>query len=143
MANKNTKKEVIKKVEEVKVNDISNRTTTIILSIGWIATAIILVAVLLINRVPKLKDGAEVVASIDGYKITADDFYSELKGNSGYYILNDLIDNYIAKNEIKDTTKAYTYADTYIESYRLQYEQNGMNFEEYLIISKTLSKAWR
>jgi len=130
MAKKNTKKEVIKKVEETKINDISDRTKTLVLSIGWIATAVVLVIVLLMNRIPKLENGNEVVASIDGLEISANDFYTELKGASGYYTLNDMIDKFIAKKEVKDTTKAYEYADSYIEYYRLQYEQNNMDFEE-------------
>lgn len=130
MAKKNTKKEVIKKVEETKINDISDRTKTLVLSIGWIATAVVLVIVLLMNRIPKLENGNEVVASIDGLEISANDFYTELKGVSGYYTLNDMIDKFIAKKEVKDTTKAYEYADSYIEYYRLQYEQNNMDFEE-------------
>lgn len=130
MAKKNTKKEVIKKVEETKINDISDRTKTLILSIGWIATAVVLVVVLLMNRIPKLENGNEVVASIDGLEISANDFYTELKGASGYYTLNDMIDKFIAKKEVKDTTKAYEYADSYIEYYRLQYEQNNMDFEK-------------
>ena len=130
MAKKNTKKEVIKEVEETKINDISDRTKTLVLSIGWIATAVVLVVVLLMNRIPKLENGNEVVASIDGLEISANDFYTELKGASGYYTLNDMIDKFIAKKEVKDTTKAYEYADSYIEYYRLQYEQNNMDFEE-------------
>ena len=130
MEKKNTKKEVIKEVEETKINDISDRTKTLVLSIGWIATAVVLVVVLLMNRIPKLENGNEVVASIDGLEISANDFYTELKGASGYYTLNDMIDKFIAKKEVKDTTKAYEYADSYIEYYRLQYEQNNMDFEE-------------
>ena len=130
MAKKNAKKEVIKKVEETKINDISDRTKTLVLSIGWIATAVVLVVVLLMNRIPKLENGNEVVASIDGLEISANDFYTELKGASGYYTLNDMIDKFIAKKEVKDTTKAYEYADSYIEYYRLQYEQNNMDFEK-------------
>lgn len=133
MAKKNTKKEVIKKetkVEEVKINDISDKTKTLVLSIGWIATAVILVITLLMNRIPKLENGKEIVASLDGFEITADDLYGKLKANSGYFTLNSIIDEYIAKKEIKDTTKAYEYADSYLESYRLQYEQSGMDFEK-------------
>jgi len=132
MAKKNTKKEVIKKEEkkEIKNDYISDRAKTLILSIGWIATAVILFVVLLINKVPKLDNGSEVVASVDGYQITADEFYTELKEASGYYSLNSMIDYFIAKKEVTDTTKAYEYADSYIESYRLQYEQNGMDLEK-------------
>ena len=128
MANKK-KVEIIEKNE---THDISDKVKTLILLIGWIGTAIALVIVLLVKKVPKLDNGSEVVASIDGYKLTANDLYDNLRDASGYYVLTDLIDNFIAKKEITDTTKAYEYADSYIESFKIQYEKAGNDFDAYI-----------
>ena len=128
MANKK-KVEIIEKNE---THDISDKVKTLILLIGWIGTAIALVIVLLVKKVPKLDNGSEVVASIDGYELTANDLYDNLRDASGYYVLTDLIDNFIAKKEITDTTKAYEYADSYIESFKIQYEKAGNDFDAYI-----------
>ena len=119
-------------IEKNETHDISDKVKTLILLIGWIGTAIALVIVLLVKKVPKLDNGSEVVASIDGYKLTANDLYDNLRDASGYYVLTDLIDNFIAKKEITDTTKAYEYADSYIESFKIQYEKAGNDFDAYI-----------
>lgn len=85
------------------------------------------------GKVPKLKSGEEVAASIDGKKFSADELYKEMKQYYGTAILVDLIDNYIVEQEIKDKKEAETYADSQIKTYKAQYEQQGMNFEDALI----------
>ena len=85
------------------------------------------------GKVPKLKNGEEVAASIDGKKFTTDELYQEMKQYYGTAILVDLIDKFIVEKEIKDSKEAETYADSQVKALKANYEQSGMNFEDALI----------
>jgi len=80
-------------------------------------------------KTPKLENGKEVFASIDGYNVTADDLYAELKDRGGLTVLLDMIDKSIVNKEITDQTGADTYADGQIQMYEEYY---GDQFEETL-----------
>lgn len=82
--------------------------------------------------IPALADGAEVIAEIDGKQFTADDLYSELKGQGGQTVLTNLIDEYILGKEITDTTEADKYAASYIENLKSQYTSYGQDFAKAL-----------
>lgn len=82
-----------------------------------------------------LKNGKEVVASLNGKKFTAEDLYDKLKSQGGETALINMIDEYILNKEIKTDEDAETYADSQLESYKTQYENYGMDFEEALINS--------
>ena len=79
---------------------------------------------MLINerKVPAIKNGDEVVASIDGKKFTANDLYTELKEQGGQNVLTSIIDEYITKKEVDDDDKkeAEEYADSYLENLKDQ-----------------------
>ncbi|MCI8445680.1 MAG: hypothetical protein HFG15_04495 [Bacilli bacterium] len=98
---------------------------------------IALVAVVLLTagcgKVSKLKNGEELVASINGKKITTEDLYKELKKQGGSSVLINLIDEYIANKEVKtdDTTKEY--ANAQLEQMKTQYTQAGQDFNAALI----------
>lgn len=80
-------------------------------------------------KTPKLENGKEVFASIDGYKITADDLYAELKSRGGLSVMLDMIDKKIIDKEITDKTGAESYADGQLNMYKEYY---GDKFEETL-----------
>lgn len=80
----------------------------------------------------KISNGEEVIASIDGKDFTANELYDAMKNQYGTSILINLIDSYIASQEIGDSEDASVYADSLISQYKLQYEQYGMNFSEAL-----------
>ena len=80
------------------------------------------------GKVPKLENGQEVVASIDGFNLTAEDLYEELKDANGVNIIINKIDEYIADKEIKDSKEAEEYAKKQIESLKTQYEMYNMDF---------------
>lgn len=88
---------------------------------------------MLINerKVPAIKNGDEVVASIDGKKFTANDLYTELKVQGGQNVLTSIIDEYITKKEVDDDDKkeAEEYADSYLENLKAQYESYGQDFK--------------
>ena len=80
------------------------------------------------GKVPKLENGQEVVASIDGFNLTAEDLYEELKDANGVNIIINKIDEYIADKEIKGSKEAEEYAKKQIESLKAQYEMYNMDF---------------
>lgn len=81
---------------------------------------------------PKINNGEEVIASVDGKDFTANELYDALKDQYGTSILINLVDSYIANQEIGDNEDASVYADSMISQYKLQYEQYGMDFSQAL-----------
>ena len=80
------------------------------------------------GKVPKLKDGSELVAEVNGKQITAEEFYEKLKDLSGTNTLINLIDDYIVSVEIEDDKEANDYAESQLATLKLQYEQIGQDF---------------
>lgn len=80
------------------------------------------------GKVAKLENGEELVASIDGKKITAEDLYNELKKQGGTNVLVNEIDKFIADKEIKTDETVKEYANSQLEQIKLQYEQSGQDF---------------
>lgn len=81
---------------------------------------------------PKLMDGKQIVASIDGKNFTADELYENLNKKGGYSVLLDMINNDIIGKEIQDTKEAEEYANSVIKQYEASYKSSGMNFEDAL-----------
>ena len=93
---------------------------------------ILLIGIFLVSgcaKIPKIENGQEVFATIDGYKITADDLYAELKGKGGLSVMLDMIDKFITDKEITDKTGAETYAESQVSMYQEYY---GDEFEDTL-----------
>ena len=85
------------------------------------------------GKIPKLENGEEVVASLDGKNFTANDLYNELKKQGGSSVLVNMIDTFITNQEITDSKEAEEYAASLIKQYKLSYKQNGADFEAALI----------
>lgn len=85
------------------------------------------------SKSPKISNGEEVVASIDGRDFTANELYDNMKNQYGTSMLINMIDSYIADTEIGESEDANIYADSYISQIKLQYEQSGMDFNEALV----------
>lgn len=85
------------------------------------------------GKIPKLQNGEELVASIDGKEISVEELYKELKKRQGTTIVVDIIDNYIADKEIENSKAIEEKADADIEMYRYSYESSGQNFEYVLL----------
>lgn len=100
---------------------------------GAIAVALLIIGFYIgrINKV-ELKNGKEVVASITGKKITAEDLFDNLKEQGGNYTLVNMVDEYIVSKEIKDEKSAKEKASTTLEQYKEQYKQYGQDFEQVL-----------
>lgn len=143
----NTKK-VVKPVEnkvevkEVKVeqkeikkgkkdNSLMSNTPFVIAMCIVILLVAVLLFVLCTKRVPLTSKGEEIVATISGKKVTADELYLELKEQGGQQTLLNLIDEYIANKEVTVTEEDEEYVqevvDYYLE-YAEYYETDLENF---------------
>lgn len=150
------KKEVAKKevVKETKVVDtyeaklkkekkesklkkwFNNLTLEQIIIGGVIVIAILLIVLIAVStKNTKTKDGDDIVVSVDGKTITANDLYKELKKKSGQSVAINLIDEYILDKEYKTTDEMKKSAESTIESYKNTYGDNYESFLEYNGIS--------
>lgn len=134
MANK--KKKVVVN-EEKKVNMESKQTiikqdiTIALLVVACLILVVILVIVVK-GHEAKLKDGKEIIASVEGKEITSEELFDELKRQYGTNILINTIDDYIANKEITDTDAAKNYASAQLAALKQQYESIGYDFNTVL-----------
>lgn len=146
---KNAKKEVVTKEvivkEEVKSVTEKNNKKDKKSIIGFLKaniTSILLciVSLLLLGNIilvvmghnVELKEGKEVVASIDGKKFTAEDLFTNLKKDYGTNTVINMIDDFIANKEIKDDESSRKYAKAQVEAMKQQYEAYGYDFNDVL-----------
>lgn len=80
----------------------------------------------------KLKNGEEIVAKLEGKKITANDLYEQLKNQGGEKILLQMVDAYIISQEVKDNSEAKEYAKNYLSQLKSYYEKAGQDFASVL-----------
>lgn len=80
------------------------------------------------GKVPTLKNGEEVIASLKGKDFTVENLYTELKKQGGYQVLVNMIDAYIANKEVPDNKEAAAYADTQIETFKAQVASYGQDY---------------
>lgn len=75
------------------------------------------------KQIPKLENGEEVIAEIEGKQFTTQEFYESLKEQYGTSALVSMIDTYIAEKESTDemTEKATASAQAEINAYSAQY----------------------
>lgn len=131
----NEKKEPII-VKENKQEIIKQNITIALLVVICLILLVILIFVIKGHEV-KLKDGKEIVASIDGKDVTAEDLFNELKrqnGNGTTMIVNT-IDDFIANKELENTDEIKKEANARLASLKLQYQQMGYDFNTVLISS--------
>ena len=80
---------------------------------------------------PKLKDGSEVVAKINGKEYTAEDLYKELKEQYGYNTIIGWVDKEIAEKEVETTDEIKAYADEAIQFYSYYASAYGMTLPDF------------
>lgn len=85
------------------------------------------------GKIPKLQNGQEVVAKIDGKEISVEELYKEMKKQTGTSVMINLIDSYIANKEIPTDDDVKQYAESQLEQLKLQYQQSGEDFEVALV----------
>ena len=82
------------------------------------------------KKTPKLADGSEVVAELNGKQISAEELYSSLKEQYGTSGLITLVDNYITEKEITDeiSKEAKETAQNSYDSFYTQYKSSWESF---------------
>ena len=79
------------------------------------------------GRVPKLKDGSELVIEMDNKKMSAEEFYQKLKDNYGTYTLVNSIDELLLNEVYKTDDNLKTQIDAQITTLKNQF---GSDFED-------------
>lgn len=141
--NTNTKKVEVKQVvvDEVKtINTKKEAKVVTFVKENISSILLVIVSILLLGNIilvaighnVELKDGKEVIASIDGKKFTAEDLFKDLKKKYGTSTIVNMIDDFITDKEVKDDDEALEYAKAQVESMKNQYETYGYNFDEVL-----------
>lgn len=103
---------------------------------GIIIIAILLIILIFVaTKNTKTKNGDDIVVSVDGKTITANDLYSELKEQNGRNVAINMIDEYILNKEYKTTDDMEASAEATIENYKSTYGDNYQAFLEYNGIS--------
>lgn len=131
---KNTPKKESKK-EEKKVNKVSDDKVFKMLEFfdkyrlaiygagGGILITILVVIIIWPDRIATLKDGTQPVAEIDGYTVTADDLYEDMKDVYSISSLLDKIDNKILEEKYPETDEMNDEIKEQAESYYKASEQ--------------------
>ncbi len=83
-------------------------------------------------KTPKLENGEELVAEINGKQYTATELYTELKKSYGTATLVEMIDKYIISQELTDTSSEESQAKSYIAEMKDYYEKSGYNWADVL-----------
>ncbi len=138
MAKKENTKKVEKTVKETKEVTKNNKEEVmkqnIIISLLVIACLLMIIILMVVikGHEAKLKDGKEIIASIDGKDITSEELFDALKKQNGTNALINTIDDFIVNKEIEDTDAAKKYAEAQIATLKQQYESIGYDFSTVL-----------
>ena len=73
-------------------------------AVGGILITVLVVVIIWPDRIATLKDGTQPVAEIDGYTVTANDLYEDMKDVYSISSLLDKIDNKILEEKYPETT---------------------------------------
>ena len=122
------KKEVVKEVHNNKSN------LTFICLCAICVLLIITIFVIVTGHQAKLKDGNEVIVSIEKQEYTAQELFDSLKEDYGAKAIVDMVDSYIVKKEITadEEKEAQEFAEKQVKSIKEQYESYGYNWDETL-----------
>ena len=139
-SSKNNKKIEVKEVQVLKTEKkqskfkqwFNNLSIEKILVYGIIIIIILLVILIgAATKNTKTKNGDDIVVTLKGKTITADDLYKELKSVYGKDITINLVDKYILDKEYKTTDDMEDQAEATINSYKNSYGDNFESFLEY------------
>lgn len=147
-----TKKVTAKKVEPKKVIkkdfkkdfkklvskiEMKNTKYTIFLVLIVIVCLLLIANIVLLYKGNKAEivNGNDIVLSMDGRTITADEYFEELKEGYGVNTLVQMADEYIASKELSDTDvdNANTQANTELEDFKAQLVEYEMDFDDYIL----------
>ena len=92
-------------------------------AVGGILITVLVVVIIWPDRIATLKDGTQPVAKIDGYTVTANDLYEDMKDVYSISSLLDKIDNKILEEKYPETDEMNDELKQQAESYYSAYEQ--------------------
>lgn len=101
-------------------------------AVGGILITVLVVVIIWPDRIATLKDGTQPVAEIDGYTVTANDLYEDMKDVYSISSLLDKIDNkilvekYPETDEMNDELKQQ--AESYYSAYKQYYKMDKKTF---------------
>lgn len=101
--------------------------------IGGVLATVLVVILIWPDRIAKLENGLEPIASIDGLTVTAEDLYEDMKEIYSVSNLLDIIDNKILEEKYPETDEMNTELNDQAENYYNMYNQYyGYSKEEFL-----------
>lgn len=101
--------------------------------IGGVLATVLVVILIWPDRIAKLENGLEPVASIDGLTVTAEDLYEDMKEIYSVSNLLDIIDNKILEEKYPETDEMNTELNDQAEKYYNMHNQYyGYSKEEFL-----------
>lgn len=101
--------------------------------IGGVLATVLVVILIWPDRIAKLENGLEPVASIDVLTVTAEDLYEDMKEIYSVNNLLDIIDNKILEEKYPETDEMNTELNDQAEKYYNMYNQYyGYSKEEFL-----------
>lgn len=137
---KNEKK--VEKIEKVEIEnaapsrkgdcELKNNTPFVIATCCAIILLGALILTLCTKRVPKTKNGDEILATLKGKTITAETLYQQLKEENGTNALIDVIDDYIANKEVKITDEDKKYVKEVVDYYKQYAEYYNTDLKTFL-----------
>lgn len=83
-------------------------------------------------KTPKLENGEEILASIDGKDYTVSELYTKMKETYGTSTLVDMVDEFIISKELTNTASEEAQAKSYVAQLKNYYESNGSNWAQVL-----------
>lgn len=92
-------------------------------AVGGILVTVLVVVIIWPDRIATLKDGTQPVAEIDGYTVTANDLYEDMKDVYSISSLLDKIDNKILEEKYPETDEMNDELKQQAESYYSAYKQ--------------------
>ncbi len=92
-------------------------------AVGGILITVLVVVIIWPDRIATLKDGTQPVAEIDGYTVTANELYEDMKDVYSISSLLDKIDNKILEEKYPETDEMNDELKQQAESYYSAYKQ--------------------
>ena len=101
-------------------------------AVGGILITVLVVVIIWPDRIATLKDGTQPVAEIDGYTVTANDLYEDMKDVYSISSLLDKIDNKILEEKYPETDEMNDelkqQAGSYYSAYKQYYKMDKETF---------------
>lgn len=111
-------------------------------AVGGILVTTLIVILIWPDRIAKLEDGTEPVAEIEGYTVTADELYEDMKKVYSISLLLDKVDNKILTEKYPETDEMNDEVKSEAENYYSMYEQYyGYTKEQFLYNNGFSSEA--